>query len=137
MNILRPAIEALALDSAIWNDVGGRFYYQSAGSPDYPRVVFSRISGVPDNVFVKKGESVLIQFDLYSAKSAGITQIETMETDLMALFDDCSLDLAGNTLYGFTRQNTISIEEEVDALPDGTTTVVHIAIDYEANYQAT
>ena len=136
MIILRPAIETKFSGSAIEADVGGRVFFNSAPDSEYPRVVFSRVSGVPDNVFAKTGESVLVQFDLFSMKSAGVAEIETMETDLKALFDDCTLTLTGKVLAKFARQNTVSMEEEVPALPDGSTTVVHVAIEYEADYQA-
>ena len=137
MNILRPAIDTHFLDSAIYNDTQGRCYYATASSPDYPRVVYSRVSGVPDNAFAKKGETVLIQFDLYSQQSAGPQEILTMEADLIALFDDCVLTLSGSKLLvGFQRQNIVSMEEDVSALQDGTSMIYHTCIDYEATYQA-
>jgi len=136
MNILRPAIYTYLLDSAIYNDVQGRCYYATASSPDYPRVVYSRVSGVPDNAFAKKGETVIIQFDLYSQQSAGPQEILTMEADLITLFDDCVLTLTGKLLVGFQRQNIVSMEEDVSALQDGTNMIFHTAIDYEATYQA-
>jgi hypothetical protein len=136
MNILRPAIEEKLLNSAIYNDVGGRCYYNVADSSDYPRLVFSRVTGNPDNVFAKKGESVLIQFDLLSMKSAGKTEIDTMEADLKTLFDDCDLTLTGYTLVGFSRRETISFDEQVEALADGTTMITHVVVDYQADYEA-
>jgi len=138
MNILRPAIDAKFLDSTIYNDVQGRCYYLDADSPDYPRVVYFRVSGVPDNVFAKSGETVLIQFDLYSQKSAGKQEILTMEKDLTVLFDDCVLPLTGKLMVGFQRQNIIGpMDEDASALQDGTNMIYHTAIDYEATYQAT
>lgn len=138
MNILRPAIESKALDTAIYNDVGGRFNYEDDASTDYPRVVFSRVSGVPDNAFAKTGESVLLQFDLFSMVSAGIAEIETMETDTMALFDDCTLTLTGRLLCKFMRTNTIGpLKEDISALQDGTSMIFHTIVEYEVDYQAT
>lgn len=138
MNILRPGIEAKALDSAIYNDVGGRFYYLEADTDDYPRVVFSPVSNVPDNAFAKKGESVLIQFDLYSMKSAGKAEIETMKVDTIALFDDCTLTLTGHTLCQFTRANIIGPStEDLSALSDGSSIIYHTIVEYEVDYQTT
>lgn len=137
MNILRPAIEAKALDSAIYNDVGGRFNYEDEASTDYPRVVFSRVSGTPDNAFAKTGESVLLQFDLFSMVSAGVSELETMEIDLKALFDDCTMTLTGRLLCGFSRTNTIGpMKEDISALQDGTSMIRHTVIEYEVDYQA-
>jgi len=137
VNILRPAIDAHLLNSAIYNDVQGRCYYQSAHNNDLPRVVYSRISGVPDNVFAKNGETVLIQFDLFSAQSAGPQEILTMETDLINLMDDCVLTLSGGKLLvGFQRQGTVSMEEDASPLQDGSSIISHTCIDYEATYQS-
>lgn len=138
MNNLKDAINSKVLDTSIYNDVQGRFYYKSANSPDYPRIVYSRVSGVPDNAFAKNGESVLLQFDLYSMASAGNTEIETMETDLKALLDDCQLTITGKTLVWFERTNIMGpMEEDVSALNDGTVMVSHTAIDYNVTYQNT
>lgn len=138
MNILRPAIETKALDSAIYNDVGGRFYYLEADSDGYPRVVFSSASNVPDNAFAKKGESVLVQFDLFSMKSAGKSEIETMKVDLCALFDDCTLTLTGHTLCQFTRTSILGpMTEDVSALQDGSSIIYHTIVEYNVDYQVT
>jgi hypothetical protein len=137
MDILRAAIEEKALYSDIYNDVSGRFYYRRAESDDYPRVIFYRVSSIPDNAFAKTGESVLVQFDLFSMASAGKTEIETMETHLKSLYDDCTLTLSSNTLVGFRRTNTVGpMDEELDALPDGSTTIYHTVVEYEATYQS-
>jgi len=136
MNILRPAIEAKVVGSAIETDVSGRFYYETTADTVYPRICFSRVVSTPDNSFNQKGATVLIQFDLYSVKSSGISIMETMEVDLRSLFDDCDLTLSGNRLVGFAWTNTMSMDEDV-TLPDGTFTVVHTIVEYEATYQKT
>ena len=137
MDILKPAIDAILLDSAIYNDVHGRCSYQISNSTDYPYLVYSCVSGITDNVFAKKGEEVLIQFDLYSMQSAGDQEILTMKKDLIALFDDCILTLIGNVLCKFQRQNVMPSVEDVSPLPDGTALANRIMIEYEVNYQAT
>jgi hypothetical protein len=137
MQLLKQAIDTKLLDSAIFNDCGGRCYYNIAGTTDYPRLVYSRISGTPDNVFAKTGESVLLQFDLFSMQSAGDTEILTMETDLKSLLDDCTLTITGKVCVGFTRQNIVGpLTEDVSALGDGTSLVNHTAIDYQVDYQS-
>jgi len=135
MNILRPGIEAKLSGSAIETDVGSRWYYLEADTPDYPRLVFSSVSDITDNVFAKKGENVLVQFDLFSMQSAGKTEIETMKVDTIALFDDCSLTLTGHTLHGFRRTNIIGpLSEDISALQDGSNLIYHTIVEYEANY---
>ena len=138
MNILRPGIETKLAGSAIETDVGGRWYYLEADTAGYPRLVFSPVSDVPDNVFAKKGEGVLIQFDLFSMKSAGKAEIETMKVDTIALFDDCTLTLTGHTLHSFQRTNVIGPStEDLSALQDGSNVIYHTIIEYEANYTVT
>jgi hypothetical protein len=137
MQALITAIENKLLDSTIYNDVGGRCYYDTADSNDTPYLVYSIVSGIPDNVFQKTGESVLMQFDLFSALSAGKTQITTMYTDLTSLFDDCSLTITGKNCVQFQRQNLVTIVEDLSALQDGSSICLHWAVDYEIVYQAT
>lgn len=137
MQILLDAINTKLLNSDIYNDVGGRVYLDSADSLDTPYLVYSIISGVPDNVFQKTGETVLMQFDLFSAKSAGPTEITTMYADLTTLLDDCVLTITGKNCVQFQRQNTVTMVEDLSALQDGTNILFHWAVDYEIVYQAT
>jgi len=137
MQALLTAIASKLTDSAIFNDVGGRCYYDSADSPDTPYLVYSIISGTPDNVFAKAGESVLMQFDLFSPRSTGTAVMTTMYADLTALLDDCSLTITGKTCVGFRRMNLITLVEDSSALQDGTNLMNHWAIDYEIVYQTT
>jgi hypothetical protein len=90
---------------------------------------------VPDNAFAKAGESVLIQFDLFSMQSAGETEILTMESQLKSLLDDCTLTISGKLLCMFQRQNTVDMVEDLSALQDGTNLLNHTAIDYQVDYQ--
>ena len=137
MQILIDAITTKLLDSNVYNDVGGRAYYDTADSDDLPRLVYSIVSGVPDNVFQKTGESVLIQFDLFSALSAGKTQITTMYADLISLLDDCTLTITGKNCVLFQRQNTVTMVEDLSALQDGSSIVLHWIVDFECTYQST
>ncbi len=134
---LKNAIDAKILDSTVYWTVGGRVYYNSAPTDEYPRIVYSRVSGVPDNAFAKTGESVLIQFDLFSMVSAGGIEILTMESQLKSLLDDCVLTISGQLCVGFQRKNIVGdMVEDLSALQDGSSLVTHTAIDYECTYQA-
>jgi hypothetical protein len=134
---LKNAIDAKLLDSTVYWTVGGRCYFNTSPTDDYPRIVYSRVSGVPDNAFAKAGESVLLQFDLFSMQSAGDTEILTMESQLKSLLDDCTLTISGQLCVGFMRQNTVDMIEDLSALQDGSSLCNHTAIDYECTYQAT
>jgi len=135
MQLLKDAIDLKLLDSTLYWTVGGRCYFNTSPTDDYPRVVYSRVSGVPDNAFAKTGESVLIQFDLFSMQSAGDTEILTMESQLTTLLDDCTLTISGKLCVGFMRQNTVDMVEDLSALSDGSALVFHTVIEYEATYQ--
>lgn len=132
---LKQAIDNKFLDSTVYWTVGGRCYFNTSPTDDYPRIVYSRVSGVPDNAFAKTGESVLIQFDLFSMQSAGDTEILTMESQLKSLLDDCTLTISGKLLCMFQRQNTVDMVEDLSALSDGTSLCNHTAIDYQVDYQ--
>jgi len=135
MQALFDAIEAKLLDSDIYNNCGGRVYQDTADSSDTPYLVYSIVSDVPDNVFQKTGESVLMQFDLFSARSAGKAEITTMYADLIALLDDCTLTITGKNCVQFQRQNTVTMVEDTSALQDGSSLLMHFSIDYEICYQ--
>ena len=134
---LKQAIDAKLANSTVFDSVGGRVYYNTAPDDQFPRIVYSRVSGVPDNAFAKTGESVLLQFDLFSMQSAGDTEILTMESQLKSLLDDCTLTISGQLCVGFQRQNTVDMVEDLSALGDGSNLLNHTAIDYECTYQST
>lgn len=136
MQELKNAIDSKLLNSTVSETVGGRCYFNTAPDDQFPRIVYSRVSGVPDNAFAKTGESVLLQFDLFSMQSAGDTEILTMESQLKSLLDDCTLTISGQLCVGFQRQNTVDMVEDLSALQDGSSLVFHTAIDYECTYQA-
>ena len=131
MQALIDSIAAKLLDSAVSNDVGGRCYYDTADSDDLPRLVYSIVSGVPDKTFSELYHDVLIQVDLFSALSAGKTQITTMYTDLISLLDDCSLSITGYTLVWCREANLVTMVEDLSALQDGSSIALHWAIDVE------
>jgi hypothetical protein len=135
MQTLIDNINTKFLDSAAYNDVGGRVFYRKATNPDYPRIVYSIITANPDNVFQRKGESVLMQFDIFGADSAGDAAVNTIYADLRTLLDDWQITIAGYGTIQFTWQNTVTISEDI-VLEDGSSGVVHIAVDYEITYQA-
>jgi hypothetical protein len=132
MQALITAIENKLLDSAVYNDVGGRCYYDTADSDDLPRLVYSIVSAVPDKTFSELYHDVLIQFDLFSALSAGKTQITTMYADLISLMDECSLSITGYTLVWCREQNLVTMVEDLSALQDGSSIALHWAVDFEA-----
>ncbi len=122
MKNLLTALASKAAGSALSTDVGGRIYLDEARQgAELPYVVVSIVSNVPDDCFAKDGESVLVQFSLFS-DSESVTEIGTMYTDLKALYDDCSLTITGYSLVWMRRQSLVTMYE------DG---VRHWVVDYE------
>ena len=134
MDALLAAIYGKISGSALSADVGGRVYLDEAPAGcEYPYIVFFIVSGVPDNVFNKYGESVTIQFSLFS-DSAGAAEITDMFNDLTALYDDVQLTVTGYNMIVMERQSLITMVDKVETA-DGTQTVKHWAVDYEAVIQ--
>ena len=131
MQALITAIDAKLLDSTVYNDVGGRVYYDTADTNDLPYIVYSIVSAVPDRTFSERYTELIIQFDLFSALSAGKTEITTMYTDLISLLDECSLTITGYTLVWCRETGLQTFVEDLSALQDGTNLQIHWAIDFE------
>jgi len=107
---------------------------QAPDGAEFPDVVFLIVSGIPDDVFAKKGRSILIQFSLFSA-SAGATEITDMYNDLHDLLDDKSLTIpptgtVTDTLIWMHETNLVTMTEDI-TVADATQTVKHWAVDFE------
>ena len=137
MNAFLTALFSKFSGSAIESDLGGRIYLDTADSQDAPYLVYSIVSGTPDNAFQKTGESILMQFDLFSARSAGMTEMTTLYADLTLLLDDCTLNIAGKNCAKCQRQNLVTMVEDRSPLKDGSSLLNHWIVDYEIDYQAT
>lgn len=132
MQALIDAIKNKITDSTVFNDVGGRVYFDMADTNEYPRIVYRIISAVPEKTFTESFQDILIQFDLFSAKSAAPTEITTMYKDLHTLLDECRLTITGDTLLRMYETNLVTLSEDLDEpLPDGSSGLSHWAVDYE------
>ena len=125
--------------SALSNDVGGRvFLDQAPAGTEFPYCVFFIVSDVPEDCFAKDGESILIQFSLFSA-SLGAAEITNMYKDLKALFDDCSMTIPPtgtetDKLIWCRRANLTTMVDDI-TVADAAQTVKHWAVDYEITTQ--
>ena len=134
MDALLAAIYSKLTGSALSSDVGGRVYLDEAPAGcEFPYIVFFIVSGVPDNVFNKYGESVMIQFSLFS-DSAGAAEITDMFNDLTAIYDDAQLTVTGYSMIIMERQNLVTMVEEIETT-EGKQAVKRWAVDYEAVIQ--
>jgi len=131
MNELLDAIKSTLLNSALYNDVGGRCYLDIADSPDYPNVIYQVVTCTPDKTFTEHYYDIIIQFSLRCPQSSGTTILNTMYTDLVALFDDKLMTVTSHTLVWMREQNCVTMTEQVDPLPDGSMILFHRAVDFE------
>lgn len=132
MNNLITAIQSKFSGSALSETVGGRIYHAFApDANEYPRVVWHIISAPKEKTFTEVYRNTLIQVDLFSAKSAGETQIGQMYAYLSALLDECSLTITGSTLVWCREENLVTLSEDLDEpLQDGSTGLYHWAVDF-------
>ncbi|MFA6100452.1 MAG: DUF3168 domain-containing protein [Patescibacteria group bacterium] len=135
MDALLTAIFSKLSGSNFSNDVGGRIFVdQAPANAEFPYAVINIVSDVPENVFAKLGESVMVQFSLFST-STSLVEITGMFNDLKALFDDCSLTITGYTLSWCRRSNLTTMAEDITT-PEGTSLCRHWAVDYEIDIEA-
>ena len=128
-NIL-TAIYGKFTGSELSSDVGGRIFLdQAPDNCEFPYVVYSVVSVIPDDVFGKKGKQSLIQFSLFSANPSAV-EITDMHTDLKALFDDCSMTITSNTLLWMHEVNLTTMVEDI-TVGEGAQSVKAWHADYE------
>jgi len=124
--------------SALSSDVGGRVFLDEYPSdempPTFPYIIFFVVSAVPENVFNKAGESIIIQFSLFSA-SEGAAEITDMYADLKALFDDAQLTVTSSTMIIMRRENLVTTMKDV-TVNNAAQIVRHWEVDYSIELQA-
>jgi hypothetical protein len=131
MKNLTTAIFSKATGSDFLSSVNGRLYKARGpvGAP-YPYAVYRVITDVPERTFTERYENYELQFSLFSTAS-GSTEIETMYNYLKALYDECSLTIAGSTLVWMRLFNTTGAQVEDWVTPDGTEEVWAIHASFE------
>jgi len=119
-----------AVGSGFMASIGNRFFQDEApeGS-EFPYCVYIIVVDTPEDVFAKDGEDILIQFSLFSTSSS-VAEISDMYKDLKALFDNCSLTIAHNTLVWMRRDNLTTLMDE-HITPEGTIGVKAWHVDYQ------
>lgn len=132
-NLLKAIITKIS-GSAFSSDVGGRVYLDRAPSEtEFPYCVFQIVSAVPEDVFTKYGEDILLQFSLFSTSSS-VAEIAGMYEDLKTLFDDCSLTIPPSgsetdSLIWMKRESLATIMDE-HTTPQGTIGVRAWHVEY-------
>lgn len=132
---LLTAIYSKLSGSTLFNDVGGRvFTDQAPEGTEFPYIVLSIISNVPDNTFTEDYEDTLIQFSIFSI-SESLTEISNIYADMKTLFDECSMTITSNTLIYMKRENLVTTIE--DFVENGVTVGCrHWSVDYSIYMEA-
>ncbi len=130
MQALIDAIKAKISGSTFEADVNGRIYLDEADDMTLPYVVFFIVSAVPEKTFTEIFSDVLVQFSLFSAKTAGVAEIANIYNDLKTLLDECALTISDSTLV-WMRENSLTTMIEPDTAPDGSSGIRHWAVDME------
>lgn len=136
MKNLTTAIYGKLTGSSLSAAVGGRVFKGVAPKgTEYPYIVYSLISDVPDYTFTETMEDVIIQFDVFS-KSSSSTEAEDLFGYLTSLYDFCSMTITGGSLLYMRRSYAVLYNEDVTT-PAGTETVWHYSVDYEIKMKRT
>jgi hypothetical protein len=115
----------------LYTDIDGRLFKGEApAGAEFPYVVFSIITDIPEYPGGKIIEKVIVQFSLFS-DSSGTTEVEDMLTHLRSLYDDCTLTITSNTLIYFIRENLTTMRDEITTV-NGTVGVWNYAQEYSA-----
>ena len=129
MKELSTAIYSKLSGSALSAHIGnGLFKGRAPDGAEYPYAVYMIVSNSPDKTFNANYEDTLIQFSLFSSASSS-TEIEDIYEDLIALYEECSLTITGQTLIWMRRENATLMVEDHTIL-NGTMQVWHYAVDY-------
>lgn len=129
MQALIQAIKDKYAGSTLSDDVNGRIDLDEADDVTLPRIVWFVVSGVHDLTFTEDFNDVLLQFSIFSAKTAGVAEIANIYADLKALFDECALTIAGRTLVWMREENLTTMIED-DTTTEGAPGVRHWAVDF-------
>ena len=132
MQALLDALKLKFTDSALWDQVGGRIYYEMAETQDLPRVTYHIVSAVMEKTFTETCWDILVQLDFYSARSVGESELLTMHSNSITLLDECNMTITGHTLLRMNETNYLSFSEDLATpLPDGSTGMHHGCAEYK------
>ena len=130
MQSIIDAIKNKISGSTLETDVNGRIYLDEADELTLPHCVWFVISAVPEKTFTEIFADVLIQFSIFSAKTAGVAEIANIYNDLKVLFDECSLTISDSTLV-WMRETNLTTMILPDTAPDGSSGIRAWHVDFE------
>ncbi len=90
----------------LYTDLGGRLYLSEAPqAAAMPYCVYDLVVASPEPFFTFSHETATIQFAIYSDDGSAVN-VMTYGKHLKALYDNCSLTVAGYTHIDFNRESS-------------------------------
>ena len=117
MNVLLTGIYTLFNASNTFKTaVDSKMYtrYAPQGTT-YPYAIFDIVTGIGDWNFTQEFDDIDVQFNLFS-QSSSETEIGTLYSTLRALYDDCTLTVAGYTALFMQYDqywSSMNVDEEI------------------------
>ncbi len=130
MQSIIDAIKLKISGSMLETNVNGRIYLDEADEITLPHCVWFVVSAVPEKTFTEVFSDLLVQFSIFSAKTAGVAEIANIYNDLHTLFDECALTIASSTLV-WMRETNLTTMMLPDTAPDGSSGIRAWHADYE------
>lgn len=119
-----------AITNDLNTDIADRLYKDVAPQgAQFPYVVASLVTDVPDKTFTEDYSDVYVQFSLFSNDAGSTTELENMYAHLKELYDECELSVTGAYWVWMKRQNATRIDDDTTT-ENGNSHVFGYAVDY-------
>ncbi len=119
-----------AITNDLNTDIADRLYKDVAPhGAQFPYVVASLVTDVPDKTFTEDYSDVYVQFSLFSNDAGSTTELENMYAHLKELYDECELSVTGAYWVWMKRQNATRIDDDTTT-ENGNSHVFGYAVDY-------
>jgi hypothetical protein len=120
-----------AAGTTLHTAIGGRLYdVDVPPGTEYPYVVFKGYSNIRKRNFTDKFQDMMIQFSVVSSKYLDSTEVDSISKAVEDLYDGASLTVTGFTCLHMRLENSTEPMPEEHATTDGTTQVLHNAMDF-------
>jgi len=117
--------------SALASHIANRMFKGRAPKgAQYPYIVYLLVTNNPEKTFTENFENPLLQFSCFSCLSSS-DEVENIYDDLIALYDECSLSVAGYQWFYWMKRINENLNIEDHMVKNDTTQVWHYVIEYE------
>jgi hypothetical protein len=134
LNNFLAAIANKISGSTLSDDVNGRIYLDEAEDFTLPHIVYFVVTAPKAKTFQESFRNALVQFSIFTARTAGVAAMSAIYNDMDALFDECVLTVTGDTFLRMREENLTTMMEE-DTTIEGAPGIRHWAVDYLVEVQ--